>query len=300
VPPRLARLARSASGQLADKWEELRASPTFGGAAGAASELARSVSERAGPHVGAALSKGRELTRSASAQISRVQSELTDIVETQMRATPALQRYADPVLIQAVVASILGAPLLLLLPLLAGLCSRRGGGDDAGGARRSGAAGSRRGAAAKAGPRQSARKIVRDGRDCELLGRGGGRQCWGEGAGLVTRAQGMAATGAMRLRTSSPHVQPPPSRCPRSPTPRPCSPAHAVSAPDSGAPPRAPPRRRRRGRAGPARPRRAVAAPLLPAAGRRSWERCSSAPPPAPTPPPSRRTLSRPQHCHVY
>jgi hypothetical protein len=160
VPPRLVRLARSASGHLADKWEELRASPTYGAAVSRANELARSASDATAPHLDAALSKGRALTRAASEKFSQVQAELTDVVDKQMRATPALETYADPVVVQAVVASILGAPLLLLLPLLSALFGRRGGGGAA-------AAGGQATARRAGGAKKSTAKAA--------LGKGAGR-----------------------------------------------------------------------------------------------------------------------------
>jgi hypothetical protein len=174
VPPRVARLVRSASGQLSDKWAEVLASPAYGAAAAQASaawaqasakaaELSKQLQERAGPHAAKALEQGKELAAQARAKAAQVQAELTAAIDAQLRATPALAPYADPVVVQALVYSVMGAPLLLLLPLLSALLGggRRGGGGK----------GSKGGALPTASGRKAVKtggkKVVRDGRDGE-------------------------------------------------------------------------------------------------------------------------------------
>jgi len=188
LPPRVARLVRSASGQLADKWAELQANPTYGTAASTAAdaasraaalarqikgrsiELAAEVRERAGPHAARALVQAKALAAKARVKAAEVQAELTLVIDAKLKEVPQLAPYADPVVVQALVYSVMGAPLLLLLPLLSALFGgsrRRRGSDDGKGKR--GAARKGPAAGAKAGVKTGARKVVRDGRDGEWL-----------------------------------------------------------------------------------------------------------------------------------
>lgn len=167
LPPRLARLARTASGHISAQWAELQSSPTFGAAATRANEvaaqvaaqagdLASKVKEQVGPYASEAYARASTLARSASIKASEVQSELTTVVDSQMRAVPALAPYADPVVVQAVVFGLMGAPVLLLLPLLSLLLGgKRGGGDDGRAAKKAAAGGA---AKAKAGAAKPAAK----------------------------------------------------------------------------------------------------------------------------------------------
>jgi hypothetical protein len=161
VPPGLVRLARSASGHLNAQWAELQSNPTFGAAAVKASEVAgqvaaqaseitSKVAEQVGPYASEAYTRASSLARSASIRAVQVQEELAGVVETHMRAVPALAPYVDPVIIQAVVYALIGLPLLVLLPLLAALLGRAGGGagGKAAGGKKGSGGGVKRGAAA--------------------------------------------------------------------------------------------------------------------------------------------------------
>lgn len=82
----------------------------------------------------------------AGAAFSNVETELKALIGGQLRAQPALASYDDPVVIQMLAYAVMGAPLLLLVPLLAS-CMGGGGGSSSSG---SGGRGARSGASSKA------------------------------------------------------------------------------------------------------------------------------------------------------
>ena len=159
VPPRLARLARSASGRLADQWAALQADPSYGAAAAAASRTASDAAAAAagaaararaaaGPHAEKALDAAATAVAAAQAKAAQVVEELEALIGKQMRAAPALAPYADPVAVRLLALVVAGLPLLVLLPLLSAL---RGGGSGSGSGKAGGARGGRKGSSGSGG-----------------------------------------------------------------------------------------------------------------------------------------------------